>query len=1145
MSNLDFVHLHLHTPFSLLDGACRIDLLVKRVKELGMTACAITDHGNMFGVIQFYEACISEGIKPIIGCEVYVSRPETDGSYRNDEEHLVLLCQNLIGYHNLIKLTSLGYKRQTSVHPVVTMEEIAQYAEGLIALSGCEQGRVVRLLLQKNFEGAKQVALNLASIFSRGRFYLEIFDHNESHSNSLKLQLMRLSQETGIELAAANDVHFIDPSDVQDHEILRGIADPNHKSEDICGGEYYLKSPEEMQRRMVNCPNAIFNTARIAGMCNLRLEFGKRLLPEFHKDGVQDNVAYLRYRAFKGFNRRYPNATEEDKQRLLYELSVIEQMGFVDYFLIVADFIGYARKYDIPVGPGRGSGAGSLTAYCIGITEIDPLEYGLLFERFLNPERVSMPDFDVDFCYERRGEVLDYICQKYGKDHVAQIVTFGTLAAKASVRDVGRAMHIDPNLCGEVAKLIPGGSKMTLDKALSENKQLTEMYQSNENVKQLLDACKRIEGLPRHTATHAAGVVITPKAVDEYVPLAQNDGVMVTQYNMTELEQLGLLKIDFLGLRTLTVLHDCEAAVKAYMPEFSLRSIPLNESSVYEMLSCGETEGVFQLESDGIRRVLCQMQPKCLKDIIAVIALYRPGPMDSIPDYIARSKDPQKVAYLHPTLKPILEETYGCIVYQEQVMQICRELAGYSYGHADIVRRAMAKKKADVMETERESFLSGCEQRGIERNIAGQIFDQMVSFASYAFNKSHAAAYAYLTYQTAYCRRFFPAQFFAAQMSAFSENTNKIAGYIDVCHRMGISVYPPDINLARANFTVQNGAILFGMRAVKGVGKVLADKITAERELNGNYTSFPDFVKRMTAKECGKNAVASLISVGAFDQFVAHNRNEMLGICDDMINFYHQSSRSEITGQLSLFGEQESAGGIEWISKTPPDHLQKLEMEKKAVGFYLSGHPLDEAAAGEKPANYQRIREMLQAESWQVGNTVTTLVVLDSIQVTRTKKGDKMAFGTFSDQEESMDFVLFSGAFAKFEDKIVRGVPLFAEGIVRVSDNGRKQFVINALISPAQLREFDLRMAEPVSTLSKSPHNIYIKVKSKHDLRIPVLVSLFSAHSGKDEVCLFSEDTGQYLYWKQHQISFDKILSNQLKKLFGNAEVVDKIRKKE
>ncbi len=1134
MSN--FVHLHVHTPYSLLDGACRIDALVDRAKELGMSALAITDHGNLFGAVAFYEACVKKGIKPIIGCEIYLDdERDTLPPNRQHPTHMTLLCMNLIGYHNLVKLVSIGHQKQTGLFPSVTTEELARHQMGIIALSGCRNSKISLLLQDEDYFAAKELALQYKQMFADGRFYLEMMDHSTPFDNKVKRLMAKLASEVHIPLAATNDVHFINPYEAQTQHILGHIGDPQRM--DLQHTTHYFRSSEEMEKLLFDYPAAVYNTLHIAGMCNVRLDFSARLLPKFEKIGVTDNVAYLRYLASKGLAGRYEIIPEEAKEHLFYELSVIEEMGFTDYFLIVADFVEYARQNDIPVGPGRGSGVGSLTAYCLGITEIDPLQYGLLFERFLNPERVSMPDFDIDFCYERRSEMIEYVTRKYGRECVAQIVTFGTLAAKASIRDVGRIMQIDPQVYGDIARMIPGGMKMTLDKALAEVEQLRNYYENDAEAKRLIDAARSVEGLPRHTATHAAGVVIAPGRIEEYVPTAKNDGVVVTQYNMTELEKLGLLKIDFLGSRNLTALRDCEREIQKTDPDFSLQNIPLDEAAVYEMLSDGETDGVFQLESEGIRRVLRQMKPRCFADIIAVIALYRPGPMDSIPAYIERMHDERDITYLHPCLKPILEETYGCIVYQEQVMQICRAMAGFSYGKADILRRAMSKKKKDVMLSEKEDFLNGCAANGIDARVAMQVFDQMESFASYAFNKSHAAAYALVTYRTAYCRRFYPVQFFAALMNAFCESTAKVAGYVNVCKQMGIGLRLPDINKANCDFTPLQSEIAVGLRAIKGVGVNLADRIVYLREREP-FVGLEDFGERM-AKVCSKPALESLILSGAFDQIEKHNRAEMLLAYDALIKTPGMDGRGNIVGQLSLFAPEEM-GDTLW-RKCEPHSTKRLREQERSVMEFLPAPDALEAVDFEKlPADFVPLESLLADVTDKIGRKFTLFGVLEQIREIRTKKGDRMAFATLRDQTGSIELVIFSNTFTANEKLMKENFPLYLRGSLRDND-GKPQFI------PDWFSEI-YRIEKRTATHYQEPkprYDVYIKVRNERDVRLHIAARLFAAHPGEDAVMLFFEESNRCLLWRQYPIRFDKKMSKQLKSLFGDARVVNKIRKKQ
>ena len=868
---MSFVHLHVHTEYSLLDGACKIKNLVKAAKELSQPAIAITDHGCMYGVIDFYKAAKKEGIKPIIGCEVYVApRKYTDKVAELDREnrHMVLLCENNVGYQNLIKLVSMAWIDGFYGKPRVDEELLEKYHEGIIALSACLAGEIPKALMRGNYELAKEKALKYKRIFGENNFFLELQDHGILEQKRINSDIIKLSKECDIPLVVTNDCHYIKREDKDLHKILLCIQ-TNHTIEDensfeFPTDEFYLKSEAEMRELFPNVPEAYENTVKIAERCNVEFEFGKTKLPRFDVPDGKDHIEYFREECYKGLHRRYgENPSQSLTDRLEYELSVIIKMGYVDYYLIVNDYVSYAKKNGIPVGMGRGSGAGSLAAYCIGITGIDPIKYNLLFERFLNPERVSMPDFDVDFCKDRRQEVIDYVIRKYGSDHVAQIVAFGTMAARGAIRDVGRALAMSYAEVDSVAKLVPYDLKMTIEKALTISDELTQRYNNEPAVHRLIDMAMRLEGTPRHATTHAAGVVITDKPVSEYVPLSRNDEAIVTQFTMTTLDELGLLKMDFLGLRNLTVLDDTEKMIRKKEPLFSIKNIPDDDKKVFEMLSKGDTEGVFQFESSGMRNVLTQLKPETIEDLIAVISLYRPGPMDSIPKYIENCHNPVKVTYKHELLKPILEVTYGCIVYQEQVMQIFRSLAGYSLGRADIVRRAMSKKKADVMEHERKIFIEGllredgsievegCIRRGIPRSIAEEIFAEMESFASYAFNKAHAACYAMISYQTAYLKCHYPCEYNAALLSSVLDNSGKVAVYIDDCMKHNIRVLPPHINESNIGFTVCGKNIRFGLMAIKNIGKGFITNIINERR-NGEYTSFYDFCSRVYSKDMNK-----------------------------------------------------------------------------------------------------------------------------------------------------------------------------------------------------------------------------------------------------------------------------------------------------
>ena len=922
---MSFVHLHLHTQYSLLDGACRFGQLFDAAKANGQTAVAITDHGNMFGAIEFYKEAKKHGIKPIIGCEVYVavrSRHDKVHSIDSERHHLVLLCENETGYKNLIKMVSESWTSGFYVKPRVDKELLEKYHEGIIALSGCLAGEIARKLVARDYDGAKQTALWYNSVFGQGNYYLEMQNHGLKEQLEIIPMLAKLSEETGIPLVATNDVHYVKKEDAKTQKVLICIQ-TNHTIDEETGIEFgtddfYLKNEAEMLELFNNYPQAVKNTQIIADRCNVEFEFHKTKLPHFDVPDGRDHFDYFREKCYEGLYKNYgENPDKKYIERLDYELSVIKNMGYVDYFLIVADFINYAKSKNIPVGPGRGSGAGSIAAYCMGITGIDPMKYNLIFERFLNPERVSMPDIDVDFCYVRREEVIDYVIRKYGADHVAQIVTFGTMAARAAIRDVGRVLGIAYNTVDAVSKQIPRELDITIDKALKKNAELKKMYDSDPKINELVNLAKAVEGMPRHASKHAAGVVITDRPVSEYVPLAKNDDSVVTQYTMTTIEELGLLKMDFLGLRTLTVIDDCVKAVREREPSFSIKNIPLDDEKTYDLFRNGDTYGVFQCESAGLRRVLSRLKPNNLEDIIAVISLYRPGPMDSIDTYIENRHNPERVKYKTEMLRPILEVTNGCMVYQEQVMEIFRSLAGYSLGRADIVRRAMSKKKHDVMEKERTTFIEGCGKNGISKETANSIFDDMTSFASYAFNKSHSAAYALVAYQTAYLKCHYPAEFMAALMTSVIDWTDKVTMYISECNRMGIEVLRPDVNFSQAQFTTDFGKIRFGLLAVKNLGRNFIDAIYKERCLNGKYTSFYDFVKRVYSKDFNKRAVESLIKCGALDSF-SLNRREMMLNLGSVISSVEATKRRNIDGQIGLF----DLGGVRDNSSPEISHTE-------------------------------------------------------------------------------------------------------------------------------------------------------------------------------------------------------------------------------
>ena len=1019
----DFVHLHVHTEYSLLDGACRIDKLIEQVKQLGQKSVAITDHGVMYGVIPFYQAAKAAGIHPVIGCEIYVApRSRFDKETMADRRpyHLTLLCENLQGYRNLVQIVSKAQLEGFYNRPRADWELLTQYHEGLVALSGCMSGEVARLLLAGDYQAAKATAVRYAELFGKDHYYLEIQRHDLREDLTVCNGLRHISEETGIPLAATNDAHYLTKEDATLQKLLvciqTGSTLSSPSAMTMPNDTFCLHSTEEMDARFSDFPDALRNTVKIAEMCQVEFTFGQIALPKYHADGVTDTTAYFRSLLEEGLHRRYGDAPDDAvKARLSYEFDVIVRMGYVDYFLIVWDFVHYAKSHDIPVGPGRGSGAGSLCAYLIGITDIDPLKNGLLFERFLNPERVSMPDFDIDFCIEGRQRVIDYVTGRYGEERVAQIIAFDTLKARAAVRDTGRAMDLPYALCDQVAKLIPHDLNMTLSRALEESEELAELNRTDTQVHRLLELAMQLEGMPRHASTHAAGVVISAVPVAEQVPLQKNDDAVITQYTMTILESLGLLKMDFLGLRNLTVIHDAERQIQKRLPNFRMQTIPEDDAAVFRMLAKGDSLGVFQLESDGIRRVLMQMQPTCLADITAVISLYRPGPMDSIPQYLKCRSNPANVRYDHPLLEPILKETYGCIVYQEQVMEICRSLAGYSYGRADLVRRAMAKKKHQVMEQERAIFIHGNETccgavaNGVPEDVANAIFDRMAAFASYAFNKSHAAAYARVAYETAYLKCRYFSEYLSALMTSVVSNTPKLLEYIEVCEAHGTAVLRPDINVSDLRFTAAPNGIRFGLLAIRGLGTTAIQSFLKERAENGKYKSLQDFCERNGGGEIGKRTVENLIRVGAFDG-LGWNRRQMLDGYEQMMTAASTQSRSMVSGQLSLFGDAEEADIPVMQPPALPEYPEAilLKMEKELTGLYLSGHPLARWSAYRQ---LSRMPEVLDILAMRDGAPVRLLCMAGEIRKHMTKKGDDMCFFTAEDTTGSIDCVAFPSAY--------------------------------------------------------------------------------------------------------------------------------------
>lgn len=1162
-----FAHLHLHTEYSLLDGACRINGVLDRALELGQTSVAITDHGAMYGVIDFYLAAKERGINPVIGCECYVAqRSRHDKVHGQDSEryHLVLLCENNTGYQNLIAMVSEAWTNGFYTKPRIDRELIEKHHEGLIALSACLAGEIPRALQRGDYEEAKNVALWYNGVFGQGNFFLELQNHGIREQLEINPLIIKLSQETGIPLVATNDTHYINREDSRVQQVLICIQTNHLLGEDtgieFQSDEFYLKSEGEMRALFKNCPEAVDNTDLIARRCHVEFEFGNTKLPHFEVPDGRDHFEWFSEQAYQGLFRRYDeNPPGEYIERLDYELEVINKMGYVDYYLIVSDFINYARSQGIPVGPGRGSGAGSLAAYCMGITGIDPMKYNLLFERFLNPERVSMPDFDIDFCYVRRPEVIDYVIKKYGADHVAQIVTFGTLAARAAIRDVGRVLGMAYSAVDSIAKLIPFELKMTIEKALKRSPELREAYESNEQVKDLIDTAQRIEGMPRNTSTHAAGVVISRDPVSSYVPLATNDDTVVTQFTMTTLEQLGLLKMDFLGLRTLTVISDAVGLIKKRVPDFDIESIDFNDRDVFEMLSKGLTEGVFQFESPGMRSTLMGLEPESIEDLIAVISLYRPGPMESIPTYIRNRHNPELVTYKTPLLEDILDVTYGCMVYQEQVMQIFRKLAGYSYGRADIVRRAMSKKKHDVMEREREYFVHGlvnddgtveCEgavRRGVDEKTANSIFDEMISFASYAFNKSHAAAYAYVAYQTAWLKNKYPCEFMAAILSSVLDRTDKVVSYIAECGRLNIKVLPPSVNESFEDFTVVGGNIRFGLLAVKNLGRGFIREIIAEREENGDFKSFYTFCKRLYGRDFNRRAVESLIKCGALDN-LGTNRNQMMRMLPDIMSDLESAHRSNVEGQIGFF---EIAGVTQTEPSLPdvPDfpHEELLRQEKEVTGLYLSGHPMARYTAASEKLHSVRTSDLVRGGDeepalYNDNEHIKLLGIITDVKKKTTKSNTTMAFLTVEDMYGSVEAIVFPKTLTECGSILFEGNIVLIHGRVSVREDEDTK-VVCELIEPYS----DRLLEAAASGADKPAASAQPRRRSGLFLRLPCescpertrAEKILDIFEGSTRVVFYYKDIGRYEYLPPEKgVFINEPLLDELRNILGADNVV-------
>ena len=1158
---MSFAHLHVHTEYSLLDGACRIKDLPKLVKEMGQTACAITDHGVMYGAIDFYRACKAEGIKPIIGCEVYVApRTRFDKQHEFDSEarHLVLLCENEEGYRNLSYLVSMAHVEGFYIKPRIDLDLLREHSKGLIALSACLAGEIPRRIRGGNYDGAKEYALTLAEIFGKDHFYLELQDHGIREQAIVNQGILRLHEETGLPLVVTNDAHYLRKEDAYAHDVLlciqtgKTVDDENRMRYEP--QNFYLRTTEEMASLFPEYPEAIENTGKIAEMCNVEFTFGKYHLPEFKLPEGYDSFSYFKKLCDEGYRERYGEGSDALRKQLTYEQDMIEKMGFTDYFLIVSDFVRYAKSVGIPVGPGRGSAAGSMVSYCLHITDIDPIPYSLYFERFLNPERVTMPDIDMDFGDTRRGEVVDYVRRKYGDDHVAQIVTFGTMAARGVIRDVGRALNMTYADCDVIAKLVPSGPgalHITLDDAMKLSKELREKYETDEAVKRLIDTAKALEGMPRHASTHAAGVVITKDPVVSYVPLARNDETIVCQYTMVTIEELGLLKMDFLGLRNLTILDDAVKLIREKDKDFTLSSIPDNDAETYGMLQAGRTSGVFQMESSGMTGVCTSLKPESIEDLTALIALYRPGPMDSIPRFVACKHDPKLVTYLIPQLEPVLSITYGCIVYQEQVIEIFRRLAGYSLGQADMVRRAMSKKKVKDIEREREAFLHGdasrgivgCVANGIDEAAAQAIYEDIYAFANYAFNKAHAVSYAVVAYQTAYCKCHYTKEYMAALLSSVLDSSDKINVYFTECREYGIRLLPPDVNHSSDSFTVEEDGIRFGLVAIKNIGRGLIQRMMREREENGAFTDFENFCKRMDGTDMNKRAVENLIRAGAFDSTGAL-RSQLLAVYEKVMDGIAAGNRANLDGQIDFFGlgvetQQQSALTLPDLPEFAPQEL--MAMEKETTGLYLSGHPMDAyralaRASGAVPIG--RITEDFAQEAGPTdfadGQKIKLAGVVTSSKTKMTKKNTLMAYVTLEDGTGAMEMLCFVRVLEQYGSYLKEGQVIVVTGTLSVRDEKAPQLMCDT----ARPLTGDAETVSADSAPKKDGRTLYVRVPSLDSPEMAMLQKILFMFEGKEnQVKIRLADTGKLF---GTTCDLRDSLVRELKERFGEDNVVVK-----
>ena len=1153
----DFVHLHLHTQYSLLDGATRISEIADKALSDGQTAVAITDHGVMYGAVEFYKALKKKGVKPIIGCEVYVAprgRHLKEGRADNSGYHLVLLCKNATGYRNLCYMVSESFINGFYTRPRIDMALLREHHEGLIALSGCIGGQIPQLILAGSLPEAEKLALEMRDIFGED-FYLEVQNHGITEERQAAFGIKIISERHGIPMVATNDVHYLNKEDADTQATLMCIQTnkviTDGRPEGFATDEFYFKSGDEMKALFAGYPGAVENTVLIAEKCNFDFEFDKRHLPTFEPEDNLTHKEKLRKDAERGFaererNGRFDytkNAREVYIERLEYELSVIDKMGFNAYFLIVSDFVSFAKSRDIPVGPGRGSGAGSLVAFCIGITDVDPIAFDLLFERFLNPERVSMPDFDIDFCYNRREEVIDYVKRKYGEDRVAQIVTFGTLAPRAAVRDVGRALGMTYAAVDPIAKLISADCD-SIDDALK-NKELRALYVSDPEVRRLIDVSRGVEGMPRHASTHAAGVVITEKPTWEYCPLSYSGTGVVIQYDMKTAEEIGLIKFDFLGLRYITVIHDAEREIRKRVPDFDISSVPFNDKKTFKLLCDARSDGVFQLESGGMKAVLSRLAPTCFEDIIACIALFRPGPMDSIDKFIARKHGKEKIEYNVKALSGILDVTYGCIVYQEQVMQICRELAGYSYARADLVRRAMSKKKEDVMVAEEAAFISGCLERGIDREAASEIFNEMVGFAKYAFNKSHATVYGVTSYRTAYLKAHYPAEYFAALLTSVLDNVKKTAEYIADAQKFGVSVLPPDINHSGVDFTVTDGQIRFGLLAIKNVGRVFADAVVKERR-NGSFKSFDEFVSRLSGADLNKRTLESLIKCGVFDN-LGVSRSSLLACYEDILDSEQQKKRNNVSGQIDMFsvamGTETMVSGYKYPVMNEFTLKELLMLEKESSGMYFSGHMIDNYSKHVARLTTEKISVILEdfAEDAAVNprykdkSTVSVAGIITDKRTKITKNGATMAFIKIEDRYAEIEVVIFAKQYAKYSDELFIDNAVCITGNVSAEEGEEPRILLSSLIPLYS----NSSHAKEVEGDAQKPVRLYIKVKSLDDKRITSTIDRLSGlYRGSVPVVLYDMSTGKYNLLKNVTLDASDKVIEKLIATFGEGAVV-------